>query len=334
MTINNLHISDPQILRQLFSKIIFGDVVSSSKIGSPSIVSLNELSPHLSLIWGNYSYISGIWQTTGGIFLSISTDDIPFYFNGKSVGNLSNPLELTLTHPGQKIDFSFKYPYRSLVLYLDSTHYINTYERLTGKTYDTDAQHNLLNLRSEKVKHHLLSLLMPLTHESDQNTSAQLDSLSRASAAQEIIEALILSIDYDQPGILDRSTCNYLAVRAHALILSEPNRALTLTEISESLHAPLRSIQQGFTALYGAPIIEYHRRFRLLSMRDHILKYESDKISNVAKQFGFAHAGRLSQSYKDEFGILPSRDSTSVYSQSLHDHGLDTLLESDCAALT
>jgi AraC-like DNA-binding protein len=306
MLVQNLQTSDPLILRQAFSQIITGEVIPSSSQGLPSTVGYRKLGPQVSLIWGEYAHFSGIWHTLGGVYASISTGENPFFFQGKKVGLLEDPLEVTLAYSHQRVNYSFTKPYHALVLYIDTNLFSEVYHAVRRKAFVQRQEPNLVSFSSLAEKQSLLDLLLPLSY---QATHDDLDSAAGLEASATIVEQFIQSLNFDLPNRLDRTTCQSLGLKAQELLLSQPHQQLTLSELSQQLDAPLRSIQKGFQEIYGSAPIEYHRRFRLLKFREYLRASGPTNIGDAGKRFGFHHAGRLSTTYKKLFGVLPSQDS-------------------------
>lgn len=68
-----------------------------------------------------------------------------------------------------------------------------------------------------------------------------------------------------------------------------------------------RGVQRGFMDAYGMSPMAYLRSIRLKQIRAVLLTaQDGSAISDIAKKWGFAHAGRFSQAYCREFGELPS----------------------------
>ena len=310
MLVQNYQISDPLILQQTFSHIISGDIIPTSSKGCPCAIGYRFLPPKLALIWGTYSYFSGAWHTQGGIYISISIDQTPFFFKGKKVSLLDNPLEVTLTYNHQEIDFSFTSPYQSLVLYVDTDFFKKIYQNLLQQPFEQTKQSNLVSFNNSEQKEALLKELLPLSYQAKQDN---LSPQAGLEISESLIEGLIQGLKFESPSYLDRTTCQTLGLKAHEYLLSKPRERVSLSELSHHLQAPLRSIQKGFQELYGLSPIEYHQRFRLLQLRAHIHQHGRNNIGDTAKHFGFHHAGRLSKLYKEAFGVLPS-----------HDHGLNS----------
>ncbi len=95
--------------------------------------------------------------------------------------------------------------------------------------------------------------------------------------------------------------------RARDYIHAHADKTVGLSDIVAAAGCGYRRVQRGFMDAYGISPMAYLRRIRLKRIRALLLTGQNEMtIHDVAKKWGFAHAGRFSQTYRREFGELPS----------------------------
>lgn len=97
--------------------------------------------------------------------------------------------------------------------------------------------------------------------------------------------------------------------RAIAYINDNAHRGITLADIAASVGVTPRSVQYMFRRYLGATPLSYLRDVRLdHAHRDLLVGDPSvDTVTAIACRWGFTHAGRFSNAYKNAFGTTPSR---------------------------
>lgn len=68
-----------------------------------------------------------------------------------------------------------------------------------------------------------------------------------------------------------------------------------------------RTLNEHFRSFVGLPPIDYHRRLRLAAARERLLEgAPNTSVTEVARRYGFNHAGRFSTQYREFFEEPPS----------------------------
>ena len=181
-------------------------------------------------------------------------------------------------------------------------YFTERFELVTGQHVADYFNKTAVAFISAEKRNGLLRLLKVLYAEGD-------SGLSKRYSAEAVIDVLIKSVHTDcKPRSL--KYCNQIAHRAHELIIATPEERLSLTDICKRLNVASRSLQQGFTELYGMGVTDYHQLYRLHALRVHIKRYgiKRGALDPLMRLYGFNHKGRLSQYYKETFGVLPSQD--------------------------
>ncbi len=96
--------------------------------------------------------------------------------------------------------------------------------------------------------------------------------------------------------------------RAEEFIAANLSEPLTMADIASAANIPARSLQRAFQHNRGMSPMAYIRRRRLEKVREELLARDpaTASVSQVALQWGFAHLGRFSSSYRKLFNEYPS----------------------------
>ncbi len=98
--------------------------------------------------------------------------------------------------------------------------------------------------------------------------------------------------------------------RAVAFIEEHAAEPVTTSEIAEAARVTPRALQVGFRRHYGATPAGYLRRVRLERAHQDLQAADparGDTVSAVAARWGFGHAARFTDFYREQYGVLPSR---------------------------
>jgi AraC-like DNA-binding protein len=93
--------------------------------------------------------------------------------------------------------------------------------------------------------------------------------------------------------------------RAVALIEEHPQVQYTITDLARHAGVSARRLQQGFREHVGMTPTEFLRKTRLERAHRDLLAGE-DAVTDVALRWGFQHLGRFAQTYRRQYGVLPS----------------------------
>ena len=96
---------------------------------------------------------------------------------------------------------------------------------------------------------------------------------------------------------------DYIHAHAHA----HAHTPITLETLVQHADCGYRTLQTAFNAAYGISPMAYLKSVRLNHAYKDLLDDEDGaSVAEIAMKWGFAHAGRFSQSYARQFGVLPS----------------------------
>ena len=95
--------------------------------------------------------------------------------------------------------------------------------------------------------------------------------------------------------------------RARDYIHAHAHTPITLETLVQHADCGYRTLQTAFNAAYGISPMAYLKSVRLShAYKDLLDSEEGASVAEIAMKWGFAHAGRFSQSYARQFGVLPS----------------------------
>ncbi len=109
------------------------------------------------------------------------------------------------------------------------------------------------------------------------------------------------------------------ARRAEELLMSLPNRPVSIVELCQATGVAKRTLMLGFRETYGMSPHNYHQRLRLNHARRELRADSHYTIAQIALRWGFNHLGRFSEYYQRQFGELPTVHRRSKYLQSPHE---------------
>lgn len=99
----------------------------------------------------------------------------------------------------------------------------------------------------------------------------------------------------------------YNVKSARDYIHAHADQKVGFADIVAAAGCSYRGVQRGFMDAFGMSPMAYLRAVRLKRVRALLLAGQNGgAISEIARKWGFAHAGRFSQAYYREFGELPS----------------------------
>jgi AraC-like DNA-binding protein len=101
-----------------------------------------------------------------------------------------------------------------------------------------------------------------------------------------------------------------IAIQTEDLLLKTKGD-LGLDEVAKKLNCSRRLLQLALQQTFGIGFVSLKRFIRLHQLRHVLLKGEGGMLADLAVAHGFFHLGRFAKHYRDVFGVLPSRESTS-----------------------
>lgn len=139
--------------------------------------------------------------------------------------------------------------------------------------------------------------------------------LDQAQVSQLILDDYLpLLIDAIPPADLKLPDCNrprcraQLVQQAEDYMLANLDQPITLKDLCKILNTSRSPLNYGFQEVFGISPMAYLKRLRLCAVHKALKTAipDSSSVTAIAHRFGFWHAGRFSQEYKQMFGSLPS----------------------------
>lgn len=125
-----------------------------------------------------------------------------------------------------------------------------------------------------------------------------------------VVEGLLLAHRNSLSDVLEqrfRSTTTNAVARAIELVEEDPAAPWSALSLASRVHVSVRSLQDGFRREHDTTPMSYVRSVRLRRVRDDLLDAAAlVTVNQVAQRWGFLHMGRFAESYRREFGELPS----------------------------
>lgn len=158
-----------------------------------------------------------------------------------------------------------------------------------------------------QVLHYLRELHRVVQQQADFLKQPDISRLILDDYVPLLIEA-IPSMGLNPPAPSKPKTRTRLVRRAEDYMLANLERPITLKDLCKILNTSSSPLNYGFQDLFGLSPMAYLKRLRLYAVHKTLKDADPtvDTVQSIAHRFGFWHAGRLSQDYKQMFGQLPS----------------------------
>lgn len=134
--------------------------------------------------------------------------------------------------------------------------------------------------------------------------------LGRQSIADLLVASLLLLQPSNYSSSLRRQATSGLMVDALAYIEQHLAEPFSLAALAHAVHVSPRHLQQTFRDRLGTTPSGYVRDQRLQRVRIDLTDADPRRgatVAGIAQRWGFAHAGRFANEYRDRFGESPSR---------------------------
>ena len=91
----------------------------------------------------------------------------------------------------------------------------------------------------------------------------------------------------------------------HALITGRLDKTFTVYELSEISGMPPASLRKVFKAVYGAPVYQYIKSYKMKAAAEMLIFEQSLNIADVAQRLGYDNASKFSAAFRDVMGVSP-----------------------------
>ncbi|MBR1750604.1 MAG: helix-turn-helix transcriptional regulator [Ruminococcus sp.] len=91
----------------------------------------------------------------------------------------------------------------------------------------------------------------------------------------------------------------------HSLITGSLEKSFTVDELSESFGLSAATLRNVFRAVYGAPIYQYIKSYKMKAAAAMLISQRSSTIADIAQQLGYDNASKFSAAFRDIMGVTP-----------------------------
>lgn len=91
----------------------------------------------------------------------------------------------------------------------------------------------------------------------------------------------------------------------HALITSRLEKTFTVEDLSEISGVPPTSLRKVFKAVYGAPVYQYMKAYKMKAAAEMLISERSLNIADIAQRLGYDNASKFSAAFRDVMGVTP-----------------------------
>lgn len=91
----------------------------------------------------------------------------------------------------------------------------------------------------------------------------------------------------------------------HSLITSRLGKSFTVSELSDISGMPPAALRKVFRAVYGAPIYQYIKSFKMKAAAAMLISDSELTIAETAQRFGYDNPSKFSAAFRDIMGMTP-----------------------------
>ncbi len=91
----------------------------------------------------------------------------------------------------------------------------------------------------------------------------------------------------------------------HSLITGSLDRSYTVEELSEISGMSSATLRKVFRAVYGAPVYQYIKSFKMKAAAAMLISEADLTISEISQRLGYDNASKFSAAFKDVIGVTP-----------------------------
>ena len=91
----------------------------------------------------------------------------------------------------------------------------------------------------------------------------------------------------------------------HSLMTGSLEKTFTVDELSESFGLSAATLRKVFKAVYGAPIYQYIKSYKMKAAAAMLISEGSTTIAEIAQRLGYDNASKFSAAFRDVMGSTP-----------------------------
>ena len=93
--------------------------------------------------------------------------------------------------------------------------------------------------------------------------------------------------------------------KLHTLITERLDKTFTVEELSEISGMPPASMRKVFKAVYGTPVYQYIKSYKMKAAAEMLISDRRMNISDIAQRLGYDNASKFSAAFRDVMGVTP-----------------------------
>lgn len=91
----------------------------------------------------------------------------------------------------------------------------------------------------------------------------------------------------------------------HSIITGCLDKTITVEELSEMSGMPAASLRKVFKAVYGVPIYQYIKGYKMKAAAEMLISGQRLNIADIAQRLGYDNASKFSAAFRDVMGVTP-----------------------------
>ena len=91
----------------------------------------------------------------------------------------------------------------------------------------------------------------------------------------------------------------------HTFLTGDLSHSYTVEELSRRFGMPPGTLRKVFRAVYGSPVYQYMKVYRMKMAAQMLLCGDKMKISDIAAEAGYENASKFSAAFRDVMGVSP-----------------------------
>ena len=91
----------------------------------------------------------------------------------------------------------------------------------------------------------------------------------------------------------------------HSLMTSSLESTFTIEQLSERFDMPSATLRKVFKAVYGAPIYQYIKAYKMKAAASMLISQNDLNISEISQRLGYDNASKFSAAFRDVIGDTP-----------------------------
>lgn len=222
----------------------------------------------------------------------------------------SNPSIASILNPDRYTKMKWHAGCEQLLIYITREHLHSVVERHFGREFGRIVFNSEMKFDDHDLNR-IRSAALSMAIDADQAYSiSPTSSLNKRLQEENLIIELV---ERQESNIRCFASLNEkVAAPKHAkeardFIVAYADQPISISDIAGACSLPIRTLQYQFKCFYDVSPTEFLKKERLRRIYSEITSGNSNLgVAELAAKWGFTHAGRFSEQFKNEFGTIPS----------------------------